>query len=133
MTRLQAIVLTMSAGIGALALGGATRPSTLADVKPGMWELAGLPGTHGPARACVADVQLLTRYEHRNSKGCSAKAVSDNGSSTVIEYSCGGAGFGRTKIEAITPRNLKINTQGISDQLPFNYTLNAHRIGDCGK
>lgn len=126
-------MMTVAAGAGALALGGATGPSTLAGVKAGMWELEGVPGTNGPARACVADIQLLTRYEHRNSKGCSGKPVSDSGSSTVVEYSCGAAGFGRTRIEAITPRNLKINTQGISDQLPFNYTLNAHRIGDCGK
>ena len=44
----------VAASVGALALGGATSPSTLAGVKAGMWELEGLPGTHGPARACLA-------------------------------------------------------------------------------
>lgn len=116
----------------ALALGGAKGPTALAEIKAGMWELGGLPGTHAPARACIADVHQLTRYEHR-AKSCTSKAISDNGRSTVIEYSCGGSDFGRTKIDVITPRNLKINTQGISDSLPFNYTLNAHRVGECAK
>ena len=116
----------------ALALGGAKGPAALAEVKAGMWELGGLPGTHAPARACIADVQQLTRYEHR-AKICTGKAISDNGRSTVIEYSCGGSDFGRTKIDVITPRNLKINTQGISDSLPFNYTLDARRVGECAK
>ena len=116
----------------ALALGGAKGPAALAEVKGGMWELGGLPGTSSPTRACITDIQQLTRYEHR-AKSCSSKAISDNGRSTVIEYSCGGSDFGRTKIDVITPRNLKINTQGISDSLPFNYTLNAHRIGECVK
>lgn len=116
----------------ALALVGAKGPTALAEVKPGMWDLGGLPSSSGPARVCVADVQLLTRYEHR-AKACTARTISDNGRSTVIEYSCGGSDFGRTKVDVITPRNLKINTQGISDALPFNYTLNAHRLGDCAK
>ena len=115
-----------------LALGGAKGPSALAEIKTGMWELGGLPGASSPTRTCIADIQQLTRYEHR-AKSCSAKTISDNGRSTIIEYSCGGSDFGRTKIDVITPRNLKINTQGISDSLPFNYTLNAHRVGECAK
>lgn len=97
-----------------------------------MWEIDGVPGTRSPARACIADVQLFTRFEHR-AKKCSAKALSDDGRSVIIEYTCGGSGFGRSKLEAITPRTLKIDTQGISNALPFNYTLNARRIGDCAK
>lgn len=132
MTRTGAIFLILAAVTGALALGGANGPSALAGVKGGIWELEGVPGTHAPARACFADIQLLTRYEHRANR-CTAKSISDDGQSTIVEYSCGPAGFGRTKVDAITPRNLRISTQGISQQLPFNYTLNAHRIGDCEK
>ena len=128
---IRGVAILLTAGM-ALALGGAKGPSALAEVKAGMWELDGLPGTHAPARVCIGDVQQLTRYEHR-ARSCQGKAISDNGRSTVIEYSCGGSDFGRTKIDVITPRNLKINTQGISDSLPFNYTLNAHRVGDCAK
>ena len=130
---IRAGIVAIGLGGGALvALGGATRPATLAEVKAGMWELGGLPGARAPARVCIAEVDQLTRYEHR-ARQCTSKAISDNGRSTVIEYSCGAAGFGRTKIDMVTPRNLKINTQGISDSLPFNYTLSARRVGDCTK
>ena len=57
--------------------------------------------------------------------------ISDSESQTVIEYSCGGGGFGRSKVDVITPRSLRIETQGISDNLPFGYVLQARRVGDC--
>jgi hypothetical protein len=59
--------------------------------------------------------------------------ISDDGSSTVIRYSCGGAGFGHSEIDVLTPRSLRISTQGISSGLPFNYVLQARRIEDCPK
>jgi len=31
----------------------------------------------------------------------------------------------------ITPRSIRIETQGISDNLPFNYVIQARRVGDC--
>jgi hypothetical protein len=73
---------------------------------------------------------VLAQYEHRGHR-CSSTVLSDHGNSTVIQYDCGGAGFGRTQIDVLTPRSLRISTQGISDSLPFNYVLQAHRMGDC--
>jgi hypothetical protein len=128
----KATILTIALGASSLSIAAARRPTALNGVTPGMWELDGVPGANGPARVCFADIALLARYEHRGNR-CTANAVSDNGSSAVIEYSCGAAGFGRSRIDVITPRSVKINTQGISSQLPFNYTLNARRIGDCAK
>ena len=79
-----------------------------------------------------ADLMTLAQFEHRG-RHCASNVLSDHGSSTVIQYSCGGAGFGRTQIDVITPRSLRISTQGISDGLPFNYVLQARRIDDCPK
>ena len=50
---------------------------------------------------------------------------------SVIDYNCGAAGFGHSEVNVITPRSIRIATQGISDGLPFNYVLQAHRIADC--
>jgi hypothetical protein len=33
----------------------------------------------------------------------------------------------------LTPRSLRIATQGISGGLPFNYVLQARRVDDCAK
>jgi hypothetical protein len=128
MTRRFALLLT--AGLGALALTAEQRPSVLAQVQPGLWEISGAPGTSTPVRQCLADVGLLARFEHR-SKSCSAKTLKDGGSLVEIDYSCGGAGFGESEITVITPRSLRISTQGISGGLPFNYVLQARRLDDC--
>ena len=73
---------------------------------------------------------MLARFEHR-AKLCSVKTLRDAGSTAEINYSCQGAGFGESQVTVLTPRSLRISTQGISDGLPFNYTLQARRVGDC--
>ena len=122
-----------SGGVAAaLALVAAAQPSALAGTQPGLWEISGAPGASAPIRQCVADLTALARFEHR-SKPCTSKVLKDSGGSIAIDYSCGGAGFGHSQIDVITPRSLRISTQGISDGLPFNYVLQARRIDDCPK
>ena len=113
-----------------VATGAAHPPSGFAQVQPGLWEISGIPGAASPLRQCVADVAVLARFEHRSSN-CSSKVLRETGSATEIEYSCGAAGFGSSQVSVITPRALRIATQGISDGLPFNYVLQAHHIGGC--
>ena len=109
---------------------GAQRPALFGQIAPGLWEISGLSGAKVPTRECVMDTAALARYEHR-SRACTMKVTSDSPTSTVVDYSCGGAGFGHTKIDLITPRSLRIETQGVSDNLPFSYVLQARRVGDC--
>jgi hypothetical protein len=111
---------------------GAAQPSALAKVAAGMWEVTGAPGTQAPVRQCFTDVLRLAQFEHRT-RNCSRTVLSDRDSSAIISYSCGPSDFGHSEIDVVTPRSLRIATQGISDQLPFNYVIQAHRIGDCEK
>ena len=78
----------------------------------------------------MADVSSLAQFEHRR-LSCSRNLISDHPTSAVVEYSCGGAGFGHSKLDVITPRSLRIETQGVSNNLPFSYVLQARRVGDC--
>jgi hypothetical protein len=130
----RASTLLLAAGaIGAIGiLTAAAQPSALGQTQPGLWEISGAPGTKAAIRQCVVDVATLARFEHR-SRTCTAKILKDKGSSAAIEYSCGGAGFGHSEIDVLTPRSLRISTQGISSGLPFNYVLQARRIEDCPK
>ena len=132
MTRIRALFASAGGIAAALALIAAQQPSALAQAQPGLWEISGAPGARAAVRQCVADVAALARFEHR-SNSCTAKLLKDAGSSAEIDYSCGGAGFGHSKVEVITPRSLRISTQGISGGLPFNYVLQARRIDDCPK
>jgi uncharacterized protein DUF3617 len=110
----------------------APKPSVLAQALPGLWEFSGAPGGHAPVRQCVADIARLAQFEHR-AGNCARTVISDSAGTAVVQYQCGAAGFGRSDIHLITPRSLKISTQGISDNMPFNYVLQAHRVGDCTK
>lgn len=116
----------------ACAAFAAAQASVLAQVQPGLWEISGAPGAHIPVRECVGDIAALARFEHRSSN-CTSRVLKDSGNSTEIEYSCPGAGFGHTQIDVLTPRALRISTQGISGGLPFNYVLQARRVEDCAK
>src|SRR3954462_1517687 len=122
MRRSHLFLLTAAGLAGMLALTAAQQPSALANSKPGLWEVEGIPGAKAAAHECVTDVLALARYEHRG-KSCTTNVLNDSGTSTVVEYRCGSQGFGRTKMDVITPRSLRISTQGISDNLPFNYLL----------
>ncbi len=120
-----AVALTIAA-----AASAADKPKVLADAAPGLWELSGVPGAKAPVRECLAKIGALATYEHRT-RNCAATPLSDDGKVAVINYNCGDGDFGRTSIKVVTPRNLKVDTQGISDGLPFAYTIQARRVGEC--
>jgi len=127
----RGLILAASITLSAAAIA-AGPPAALAKVAGGLWEITGSPGTQSPVRQCVPDIRALAQFEHRT-RNCSRNVLSDKAASTVISYSCGPADFGQTEIDVITPRSLRIATQGISDQMPFNYVIQAHRVGDCAK
>jgi hypothetical protein len=117
-------------GAALLMLVAAAQPSALAQTSPGLWEIDGLPKARAPIRQCVANTALLARVEH-NGQACKQVVISDTETTTVIEYTCTGGGFGRSKLTLLTPRSLRIETQGISANYPFNYIIQARRVGEC--
>ena len=114
----------------AVLLLAAASPAALGAARPGLWEISGLPNAGTAVRQCVADTALLARVEH-SGQNCTQEVVKDNASVAVVEYKCANGGFGRSKLTLLTPRSLRIETQGISANYPFNYVIQARRIGDC--
>lgn len=115
--------------VGALALGGAA-PAALRGVAGGSWEVSRSANGRDATRLCVADPAMLAQFEHRGG-ACTRVILSDKQSETVIHYTCQGGDFGRTRVTVITPRSLRLDTQGISRGLPFSYQLHARRAADC--
>lgn len=130
MSRTWTIGLFGLATFSAAALAAASVPRALAPASGGLWEVSRSASGHNPTRICVATPDLLAQFEHRQQR-CTRTVVSDSGSVTLISYNCPSGGFGQSKMTLITPRTLRIDTQGISDNLPFHYQLHARRIGDC--
>jgi hypothetical protein len=127
MTRLGVALI---AGAAAL-FGPAAEPGPTADVQasPGLWEMRRVPDGK-PLRLCLADVAVLAQVEHRG-QTCARKVLRSTGTSEVLRYTCTTGGFGQSKLTMVTPRAVDIETQGISDGLPFNYVVHARRVGDC--
>ena len=124
-------MILAAAATAVVTLVAAQRPAALAVTSGGLWELSGAPGGKTPQRMCVADTAVLAQYEHRN-QICTRIVISDTPTTAVIHYTCAGGGFGRSKLTLLTPRSLRIETQGISENLPFNYVLQVRRVGECG-
>jgi hypothetical protein len=131
----QSLVLAGSAALGVLVLGAAQRPAAprpaaLSGVSGGLWELSTSAVGHNASRQCVADPIVLAQYEHR-AASCTRVVITDKPSETVVHYTCPGGGFGQTKMTVLTPRSMRVETQGISKNAPFHYVLQARRVGDC--
>ena len=124
------ILRPVGLGLAALMLGAATLPPIIAG-SGGLWEVSRSATGANAERKCVPAAAVLAQWEHRNAR-CTRTVVSSAATESVVHYTCPGAGFGQSKITLITPRSLKIDTQGISDNLPFHYQLYARRVGDCG-
>ena len=122
-------VVTSGAGALLLLLAGATRPAMLAQTSGGLWEISGVPGS-APQRLCVADPALLAQFEHRKAN-CTRVVIREQGSSAEVHYTCAGGGFGHTTMTLLTPRSLRVHTQGLSRGAPFNYVLQARKLGPC--
>ena len=108
----------------------AAQPRALAGALGGLWEVSQTATGHNPTRVCVPSPEVLAQYEHRQGR-CTRVVISDKGAETVIHYTCADGGFGQSKVTLITPRSLRIDTQGISANLPFHYQLYARRVADC--
>ena len=126
--RLIATSRLAGAAIALLALTAAVRPAVFSQTAGGLWEITRSDG--GRRSICVPDPVVLTQYEHLKVR-CSRDVIRDQQGLAEISYSCAGGGFGQSRVEQLTPRSLRIETQGISGDAPFHYVLQARRVGDC--
>lgn len=115
--------------VGALMLGAAALPPTIAE-SGGLWEVSRSATGAGAERLCLPQATVLAQWEHRRGH-CTRVVVSSTATEAIIHYTCPAGEFGQSKMKVITPRTLRIETQGISGGYPFNYVLHARRVGDC--
>jgi hypothetical protein len=118
------------AGVAASAAATAAAPGALRAVSAGMWEVSRSATGDGAVRQCVAAPAALAQWQHRG-RACTRVILADKPGETLIHYTCPAGDFGRSRITVITPRTLRIETQGISDGEPFAYKLHARRVGNC--
>ena len=120
-----AVVLALAAP----AMGGGPSLAMLDRLESGRWELR--EHASGPAQnLCVPNGCRLIQLRHPGAQ-CSSFVVEDSPAQVVVQYTCEGHGYGRTRVRRETNRLVQIDTQGIADGLPFEISVEARRVGDC--
>jgi len=100
----------------------------LKQLDPGLWQLD-IDG-RAPKLVCVAEPTSLVQVEH-DQPNCSRFVIANEPKSATVHYSCQRAGWGRTTVRVETPESASIHTQGISRNAPFDYSVQARRVGAC--
>ena len=125
---MRATIRVTLAAAGMLALTAAGRPAVFTQTSGGLWEISRANG--GRRNICIPDPIVLAQYENLRAS-CSRDVIRNQQARAEIHYTCAGGAFGQSTVELITPRSLRIETQGISGNAPFHYVLQARRIGNC--
>lgn len=81
-------------------------------------------------RVCLRTGRELIQLRHRD-PDCSRYIVEDGLGQVTIQYSCPGNGYGRTSIRRESASLAQVESQGIADGKPFQFTAEARRIGPC--
>ena len=111
-----------------LTLAAAIRPSVFSQTTGGLWEVSRANGVR--RNLCLPDPVMLAQFEHLRAS-CTRDVVRNQERRAEIHYTCSGGAFGQSTVDLITPRALRIETQGISGNAPFHYVLQARRVGNC--
>ena len=127
---LAAAGLTMLiAGPGLSQQGNGAR-SMLSRLETGQWELRGGSGNARIGTICLGNPILLTQPRH-GAAPCTRDVVAADADSMTVNYTCPGAGRGRTTLRFETPRLVQIDSQGLDRGMPFALRAEARRVGPC--
>ena len=125
--RVTALALLFLAQIG-WAQPAAPGLASLAVLQPGQWELR--VERAEPRSICLVDPDLLVQTRHSGAD-CKRLVIANEKNAATVHYTCPGGGWGRTSLTVETPRHVRIATQGIAANAPFDDMIDAHRTGDC--
>lgn len=131
----RAVLLFLISGVSPVAAVPAPTPSApmslaaLSQLETGLWQLDVQGRT--PRQMCVSDPMTLVQIEH-DQPGCSRFVIANDPKSATIHYSCQRSGWGRSTLRVENPRAATIHTQGIARNAPFDYAVQAKRVGGCG-
>lgn len=125
---LIAIVVAPVAVLAAPAIAQ-TSLAMLDSLNRGAWEVRYRDGS-GTRRICVKSGRELIQLRHRES-GCNRFVVEDGANEVTVQYTCRGNGYGRTNIRKESTALVQIDSQGIADGKPFQFSAEARHTGSC--
>lgn len=124
-----AIVAALFA-LAAPAMGAGSSLAMLDQLEAGRWEIRVRENGAQPQKLCLASGHKLIQLRHPDA-ACERFVVEDGPKDVVVQYTCKGRGYGRTHIRKESGRLVQIDSRGIANGLPFEFTAEARRVGDC--
>jgi hypothetical protein len=129
--KLLGIVIVLGSSLAVPSANGQGHTLAMLDqLQPGRWEIRLRDGSRRTYPICATDGRKLIQLRH-DGQACDRVIVADSPNAVTVQYTCRGAGYGRTSIRMETSQLVQIDTQGIADGLPFDYTAEGRRTGPC--
>ena len=136
MKRSRTIILKLALAAVPLSLAAAAFPAVaqsalamLDSLDRGSWDVRFRDGD-GSRRICLRNGRELIQLQH-NESGCNRFVVEDGSREVTVQYTCRGNGYGRTSIRKETGTLVQIDSQGIAEGRPFQFSAEARRVGAC--
>ena len=130
-TCVVALPLLVAASVALSPAEAQKRPLTMLDrLADGRWELRIRGDRNQVERICVHSGRSLIQLRHPE-QACDKLVVEDSDTSVTVQYTCRGRGYGRTHIRRESDNLIQVDSQGIAGGLPFEFSAEGRRIGDC--
>lgn len=131
MAKVNGLMLALGASLAVVAAPALAQASLamLDSLDKGGWELRYRDGSTA-RKVCLRSGREFIQLRHRGS-GCNRFVVEDGAREVTIQYTCRGNGYGRTSIRKETGSLVQIDSQGIADGKPFEFSAEARRTGGC--
>ncbi|MBV1918232.1 MAG: hypothetical protein KUG65_09260 [Sphingomonadaceae bacterium] len=133
MKRQIAIAIAGGAVLAGVVVPSAAQPQQMVmldGLQHGNWELRARRDSDHNHRICLKSGRQFIQLRHTN-LNCKSVIVDDTATEVTVQYTCPGHGYGRTYIRWETNQLVQIDSQGISDGVPFAFVAEARRIGEC--
>lgn len=118
------------AALAAPVAGQRAQLAMLNQIEGGRWELRIREPEGGVQQLCINDGRRLIQLRHP-ALACESTVLSDSNSEVTVQYVCRGRGYGRTHIRRESGRLIQLDTQGIANGLPFAFSAEGRRVGEC--
>jgi hypothetical protein len=127
----KGMLLMLAAPIAVLAAPvlAQTSLAMLDTLDKGGWEVRYRDGST-TRKVCVRTGREFIQLRHADA-GCNRFVVEDGASQVTVQYTCRGNGYGRTNIRKESGVLVQIDSQGIADGKPFQFSAEGRRAGGC--
>lgn len=126
-------VLILPAIAAAALLGGAANAPAIqafARIQPGSWTLHAFDRSVPDQKICIDDAYDLIQLRHPGAS-CSRFVLTNDPTTATVHYTCNGAGYGRTTIKVESGQLIRLESQGLVNQSPFQIAMEGRRTGEC--